>query len=302
VVVTITHGEGSASVNYVITPGRGTAGGKAEGTISTVRYELIPPQKVVLASGTSERSSQVFFKLHPANGFTIQEQRNYSILLEVPSAWEGDFLVITCKCQARNIGRLFTDEATVLHGYFAVGLYLQGCKKAKDLADEVSELEQKLGFVEWNNRFRPVLTYKSWYTWLFGTSEAIDQEQFAQFLADAERFLVTDREVALVARDSGTGSGANGRNDLAITVVRQMVYDRVRANASLVERTAINKLIEKIFGEKPTSDNTEKNAPTLRQRGEVLASLAKLRSHNGKSYGRRDNPSIEPARPSEERE
>ena len=129
--VDIISAKGTAAVGYSIRSTEGQIQGEAALGRSNVSYRLLPPKSLILASGTTDRSTGVYFKLKSTKQDTLQNQKQCSLLFEVPTEWRGDYVNVKCEVNGNDKGTLFTDKGTFVEQMFCVGLYASGDTKAK---------------------------------------------------------------------------------------------------------------------------------------------------------------------------
>jgi hypothetical protein len=124
-----------------------TASGDATGQIkSGVAYEMLPPQEIVLASGTMSHGHGVFFKLRPCTQTTLEGMKSFSVIFAVPQGWRGGWLRLRCQAVGLNRGLLRPLDREVDSGRaaFCVALYVAGDGEAEALADRVAACQQEL--------------------------------------------------------------------------------------------------------------------------------------------------------------
>lgn len=97
---------------------------------TTMRYELLPPQELVAASGTVNRGRGVFFKLKPSARESLEGARQFVCVFRAPRTWRGD--LVRVECSAASAASAFSDQAADCgRQEFEVGLYLQGDEPAR---------------------------------------------------------------------------------------------------------------------------------------------------------------------------
>lgn len=157
------------SGHYVI-----TATGDATGQVkSGVAYELLPPQEIVLASGTIRQGHGVYFKLKPSNQTTLEGMKLFSAIYAVPHGWRGGCLELQCEAARsdRGIISVFDRQAESSTAVFCLALYLAGDGEAERQADRVATCEQRL-FNSLAEHKRELTTASAWIRWydrLFGS-------------------------------------------------------------------------------------------------------------------------------------
>jgi hypothetical protein len=132
----------SLSAHYVL-----SAAGDATGQLkSGVAYELLPPQEIVLASGTVQHGHGVFFKLKPSTQTTLEEKKSFSAIVAVPRGWRGGCLKLQCEALGWDRGVVPTFDREVGSGkvVFYLALYLAGDEEAEKLAAHMATCQQEL--------------------------------------------------------------------------------------------------------------------------------------------------------------
>lgn len=138
------HGE--LSVRYLILPttGKGDLQGDLES--SHAQYELLAPKQLLLAAGTTQRGYGVYFDLRPSSQDTLQKQREFACLFDVPLAWRADYVTIHCNAKGikHGLGGLVDSEVVCGSGLLCVGLYKQDDGEARAYAQLLARKQQAL--------------------------------------------------------------------------------------------------------------------------------------------------------------
>jgi hypothetical protein len=130
------------SAHYVV-----TAASDASGQIkSGLAYEMLPPQEIVLASGTVHQGRGVFFKLRPSTQTTLEGMKSFSAIFAVPHGWRGGCLKLRCEAVGLNRSVVPKLDREVQSGaaVFCLALHLAGDEEAEKLADHVAACEEEL--------------------------------------------------------------------------------------------------------------------------------------------------------------
>lgn len=100
------------------------------------KYEILPRQEVLMASGTTRRGTGAYFKLRPSSQESLEGSRDFQLVLRVPQAWRADKLVVYCYAYGANPKG--ANRAAVRWGQatFAVAVHAAGDIEAKHLARE----------------------------------------------------------------------------------------------------------------------------------------------------------------------
>lgn len=134
--------QGHLLVHYFFTPTAGDASLRGSLSSSQAQYTLLAPKQILVASGTIQRGCGVYFELRTSTQDTLQKQREYACLFEVPAAWRADYAKVTCT--AKGLKRVFTT-VTEVHcgvGMLSVGLYRQHDGEAREQADHLARTQQ----------------------------------------------------------------------------------------------------------------------------------------------------------------
>jgi hypothetical protein len=135
--------QGRAAVRYALTQQTGFL--KGEYQASKVSYRKLPPLEALVASGITERGYGVFYKLRSSERVTLEGDREFSCLFEVPKRWRGDCLLVKCEADGINRGYLGYFDSKVKAGLagFVLGLYLDGDEQGARLARGLAEEQQR---------------------------------------------------------------------------------------------------------------------------------------------------------------
>ena len=117
---------GQLLVHYLITPAAGDGKLTADLNASHAQYTLLAPKQILVASGTIERGCGVYYDLKPSTQDTLQKQREFACLFDVPATWRANYLTVRCKAQGLKRGLLGDSEVNCGMGLLSVGLYKQG--------------------------------------------------------------------------------------------------------------------------------------------------------------------------------
>lgn len=141
--IVVVEWAGSGSVRYMLTDANGFAKGVYQA--SKVEYKKLPPLKLLLASGITERGYGVFYKLKPSDQATLEGDRTFSCIFAVPRTWRGDCLHVRCEANGFNRGIIRTFDKKVQSGLagFVVALHMEGDDEAEKLAKQVVDQQQK---------------------------------------------------------------------------------------------------------------------------------------------------------------
>jgi hypothetical protein len=133
---------GQLLVHYLVTPAAGD--GKLIGDLNSshTQYALLAPKQILLASGTIQRGCGVYYDLKPSTQDTLQKQREFACLFDVPASWRANCITVACKAQGVKRGLLGSSEVNCGMGLLSVGLYKQGDGEAMAAAYDLGKRQQ----------------------------------------------------------------------------------------------------------------------------------------------------------------
>ncbi len=109
------------------------------GTKDSVQYhyELKAPKSAVLAAGTVDRGTGVYFKIRPSRDSTLEGAREFQLVMRVPSTWRADLLYL--RCDVRDTRH--REPRIVSSQRFVIGLYAAGDDEALRAAERLVQTE-----------------------------------------------------------------------------------------------------------------------------------------------------------------
>lgn len=105
--------------------------------------KMIPPGKVVVASGTLENEHGVFFKLRRSAKTGFEGAKLLSFRFVVPGDWRGDWIVLSCSATGRVKHYFFKTVEQVGTAKAFVALYLAGDAEAERAGLELAEDQEQ---------------------------------------------------------------------------------------------------------------------------------------------------------------
>lgn len=181
-----------------------------------VRFERLPPLRLLSASGTMRRGTGAYFKLKPSTQFALEGARDFTIVARVPGSWRGDLLRVHCAAYGGDEGRGNRDGEPICGTTaFSVGLYLAGDEPARQIASRLVREETRLKQLaqsqhgEIEDRKFPSLGHKlgaifslvdpkipdHWLEMVIGLSPASNKD-FSRYLPDEVRTALTSYQEA----------------------------------------------------------------------------------------------------------
>jgi hypothetical protein len=136
------HGE--VSFRYLVLPTTGDGNLTGDLESSHAQFGLLAPRQLLIAAGTIERGYGVYFELRPSSQDTLQKQREFACLFDVPAAWRADAVTIRCTAKGlkRGLGGLLDSDVDCGSGLLCVGLYKRDDGQARAYADMLARKQQ----------------------------------------------------------------------------------------------------------------------------------------------------------------
>lgn len=132
--------------HYQAVTGTAVTPGVSQKNGTSVKYELLPPLETVTASGTILRGRGVYFKLKSSERNLLEGERDFAVIVRVPSGWRGDYLHVRCEAEGIARGLVSSLDQRQLCGQrdFLIALYLEGDAEARRAAEALSQAEVHL--------------------------------------------------------------------------------------------------------------------------------------------------------------
>ncbi len=111
---------------------------------STRRYQQIPAQKLLLASGTVSRGSGAYFKFRHSPQTTLEGGHEIALTLRVPEHWRGGMLRVDCVATGKEKNLWSETDFRAGHGSFVIATWLQGDFDAQKVVQRYSQLESRI--------------------------------------------------------------------------------------------------------------------------------------------------------------
>ncbi len=113
---------------------------------ANVRYEMLPPQELLAASGTVARERGVYYKLKPSTQTSLEGARQFIVLFRVPAVWRGDVVHVHCRAEGirRGLWRSLDTREACGGGSFLVTMYLEGDEAARRTVANLVRCEEQL--------------------------------------------------------------------------------------------------------------------------------------------------------------
>ncbi len=121
--------------------------GKAEAAkrdAEKIHYQEIPQHDVLVASGSIDRGTGVFFRFHRSRRETLEGSRDLTLAFRVPHDWQAGLLKVKCRASGeRKVAGLWSEPIEIVRS-FTLPVYLTGSSTARDRAVEYVRAENRL--------------------------------------------------------------------------------------------------------------------------------------------------------------
>lgn len=111
---------------------------------STERFQKIPDQKLLLASGTIGRGTGAYFKFRHSPQSTLEGGHELILTLRVPASWRGGMLRVDCLATGKQRELWGESDFRAGHASFVVATWLQGDAQAQEIVERYSQLESRI--------------------------------------------------------------------------------------------------------------------------------------------------------------
>lgn len=109
-------------------------GGLTNSEVVTETEYRIPPQHVVVASGTIGQEHGVFFKLRASPQTSLEGVHELVVRFVVAESWRGDTVQLCCQATGQEKFLWIKQEGTLAHTCDSLALYMSGDFKARQAA------------------------------------------------------------------------------------------------------------------------------------------------------------------------
>jgi hypothetical protein len=110
------------------------SGGLSNREVVTETEYRVPPQQVVVASGTIGEEHGVFFKLRSSPLSSLEGVHELVVRFVVPENWRGDSVRVCCQATGQEKFLWMKQQSTWAHTCGTVALYLAGDPQARQAA------------------------------------------------------------------------------------------------------------------------------------------------------------------------
>ena len=105
------------------------------------QYQEIPQQDILVASGTTDRGTGVFFRFHRSRQETLEGTRTLNVSFRVPREWQAGLLQVKCRARGeRKIAGIWKEPIEVVRS-FTLPVYLADRAEARARAVEYVRAE-----------------------------------------------------------------------------------------------------------------------------------------------------------------
>ncbi len=201
-------------------PVRGSANvGLGQKNRTVERYQKLPEQKLLFATGTKNRRSGVYFKFLPSTQEASDAEKQIMIVAKVPQSWRIGLLRIQVEATGkRQLVPGFKEDYRIAAKSFDTVVFLSGDESALELASTFESVNRRvrnkissdahsnlvdstlrdLRSIRFNNQ--PKFTTKDINRWLVRPSLSSDDQKKLKRLPSSERelyrsFISTRREI-----------------------------------------------------------------------------------------------------------
>ncbi len=135
--------DASGTVGEVVKLGAKAGSGNSNGLVE--RYQRIPEQKLLLASGSIDRGQGVYFKFNQSPQTTLEGGHELAMTIRVPATWRGGMVRVDCRADGSEPG-LFgsTDQFAAGAATFLVATWLKGDPEAQAIVNRYCDIESRL--------------------------------------------------------------------------------------------------------------------------------------------------------------
>ena len=133
---------------------RGNIGAdRSEKNIDSTKFSRVAPMHIVASSGTTHRGRGVYFKLRADDRQVLEGDKQFTIVLQVPSQWRGELIEV--RVEAESLTKTFVSSLSSLAGVapksqivgvarFHVATHLEGDYEMATLANRIGETELRM--------------------------------------------------------------------------------------------------------------------------------------------------------------
>ena len=113
------------------------------------RFNEIPEQELLIASGTAKRGTGAFFSFRDSRIATLQGGRDLTLTYDVPISWRGGILQVTIRTSGRRKKFAAFHDNFELARVFMLPIFASGDDEAREFAYRFAQSEQQLR-QDWN--------------------------------------------------------------------------------------------------------------------------------------------------------
>ena len=127
------------------------------------QFNRIAPLQTVIASGTINRGSGVYFKLRSAATQVLEGEKTFRLTFRVPANWRSGLVEVSVSAQNRQRSLVVWEEdvKTVGAATFLVAVYRQGDREAAAAGQALAAAEQNLRVAAEQTSHRPAESVSS---------------------------------------------------------------------------------------------------------------------------------------------
>lgn len=111
----------------------------------TERYQRIPAQQTLIASGRLERGNGAWFRFNDSPHTTLEGENEIALTLRIPATWRGGMLRIDCDATGTQSNLLGSSSDYVAGKQsFVVAVWLKGDPEAETVVGRYCQIEYRL--------------------------------------------------------------------------------------------------------------------------------------------------------------
>ena len=136
----------------------------------TQRFSKLPPQELLVSSGTTDRGTGVYFDFKQSQANTLEGSRDLIVAFEVPVTWRGGVLqtTFTSTGKQKKFGSLKSDFKFAR--VFVLPTYLKGDDQARQFSYEFVNSEMQLR-KDWRRYESSIASSSNQFNRWFGTGQ-----------------------------------------------------------------------------------------------------------------------------------
>ena len=119
-------------------------------------FQRLPPQHLLLASGTTSAGHGVFFKVKASSQTSLEGDQTFVCRFAVPHAWRGDWAKLECRAYRYKKDLLSKKIQLCVQSNVLIGLYAAGDVEAQAAAERLATVQTSCPRTSTARRKQPV--------------------------------------------------------------------------------------------------------------------------------------------------